>query len=724
MSTCANDRALVLIAVLAGSCGGRTSPPGRSPSQGPIPTDLAFAPAPRLRVGISTRAELVRLTSSSPFHVRAPGMLLDTTDVIVEPERGESPEGWTYRVQVASFPDERSAVDYRARLRDEMEEEVTLGREPGSGRFTLSVGSFSTESGAEPRRAELERMGFESTQVVRERAGSNRPRGLWLRAMGREAVRTDSLQLQVFPGARGGFLEIDGAPYRGNLEIHVNPSNRLTVVNIVNLEDYLRGVVPAELSPTVFPEKEALKAQSVAARTYALKRRGEYADEGFDICATPACQVYQGVSVEHPLSDEAVTETEGEFLTYDGEPIDALYTSTCGGRTENSENVFTTSAPYLVSRACALERRPFELVARNPGPLPVEAALLRVLGIDDGAEPLTVSGLQRLVARTLAYMGQRNCLESNSSDGAVDIVALASTLAEGLCWGGRTSILMSAPEAEKVVGVPGLSDSERRQLAFAIREGLVRPPPTGIVRGQTLSRGEVLATLHRLIVTRGEAPLRSASVESATRDAIVLKGEQEEDPRTAVIGPETYLYHRVGEAIFYEPSVVLLPNDPVWFHQGTGGIDVLVVGSDGASFDRSSRFSHWVVRKSTEELTRDVNARHRVGEVIELKPLRYGLSGRIAELEIVGRVASATVKGLAIRRALGLRENLFFFDSQLSPDGTVRGWVFTGRGWGHGVGLCQVGAYGMAAAGYDHAEILAHYYAGSELRVDKGGRPP
>ncbi|HXV64755.1 MAG TPA: SpoIID/LytB domain-containing protein [Vicinamibacteria bacterium] len=651
-------------------------------------------------------------------------MLLDTAEVIVEPERGQSGVGRTYRVVVASFPDERSAVDYRARLGDEIGEEMILGRESGSGRFTLSVGSFSTESGAESRRTELERRGFESTRVVREGGGDERPRGLSLRAMGREPFRTDSLELEVFPGANGGFLEIDGAPYRGYLEIRVNASLSLTIVNVVNLEDYLRGVVPAELSPTVFAEKEALKAQAVAARTYALKRRGEYAGEGYDICATPACQVYQGVSVEHPLSDEAVMETEGEFLTYDGEPIDALYTSTCGGRTEASENVFTTSAPYLVSRACALERRPSELVARNPGPLPVETALLRVLGIDDGSESLTGSGLHRLVERTLAYLGQSHCLEANPSDGAVDIIALASTLAEGLCWEGRTSFVMSSLEAEKVVGVPSLSESERRHLAYSIREGLVRPPPAGIVAGQTLTRDEVLATLHRLIVARGEAPLRPASIESATREAIVLKGEHEEGPRTVAIGPETYLYRRVGEATFYEPSVVLLPNDPIWFHQGTKGIDVLVVGSDGASFDRSSRFSHWVVRKSSEELTRDVNARHRVGEVIELKPQRYGLSGRIAELEIVGRVASATVRGLSIRRALGLRENLFFLDSQLSPDGTVRGWVFTGRGWGHGVGLCQVGAYGMAGAGYHHAEILAHYYAGTELRVDKGGRPP
>jgi stage II sporulation protein D len=106
-----------------------------------------------------------------------------------------------------------------------------------------------------------------------------------------------------------------------------------------------------------------------------------------------------------------------------------------------------------------------------------------------------------------------------------------------------------------------------------------------------------------------------------------------------------------------------------------------------------------------------------IGSVLELRPKRYGPSGRIAELEVVGSAASVTLRGLAIRRALGIRENLFFFDAQRRPDGSVGGWVFTGRGWGHGVGLCQVGAYGMAASGYSYRDILSHYYPGT--RIDK-----
>ncbi len=90
----------------------------------------------------------------------------------------------------------------------------------------------------------------------------------------------------------------------------------------------------------------------------------------------------------------------------------------------------------------------------------------------------------------------------------------------------------------------------------------------------------------------------------------------------------------------------------------------------------------------------------------------------MAELEVVGTEGSTALTGLGIRRGLGIRENLFFVDRQLGPDSQVTAWVFTGRGWGHGVGLCQVGAYGMAAAGYDYREILAHYYLGTTISLE------
>src|SRR5690606_15212621 len=144
------------------------------------------------------------------------------------------------------------------------------------------------------------------------------------------------------------LLQVDTRAYRGALEIFPNSRRTLTVVNELPVETYLLGVVPNELNPTAFGQLEALKAQAVAARTYIYRNMGQYKKEGYDICATDACQVYFGALTEDPLATQAVQETRGVIAAYDGKPINALYSSTCGGRTEDAEHIFNEKVPYLV----------------------------------------------------------------------------------------------------------------------------------------------------------------------------------------------------------------------------------------------------------------------------------------------------------------------------------------------------------------------------------------
>ena len=157
---------------------------------------------------------------------------------------------------------------------------------------------------------------------------------------------------KVRVAASGAPLAIENRTYRGAIEVFGNSRNTLTVVNELPVEEYLLGVVPNELSPTTFGQIEALKAQAVAARTYVQRHLGQSKNEGYDICATDACQVYLGAGTEDPTASQAVLDTRGVIATFDGKPIDALYTSTCGGRTESSENIFDVKVPYLVSTSC------------------------------------------------------------------------------------------------------------------------------------------------------------------------------------------------------------------------------------------------------------------------------------------------------------------------------------------------------------------------------------
>ncbi|HEX8159610.1 MAG TPA: SpoIID/LytB domain-containing protein [Solirubrobacteraceae bacterium] len=140
---------------------------------------------------------------------------------------------------------------------------------------------------------------------------------------------------------------VAGGRYRGNLQINAAAIGGLSAINAVDLEDYLLGVVPGEM-PAGWPD-EALRAQAVAARTYAVATSKE--GDGFDQYADTRSQVYKGMAAEQPTTNAAVAATDGEIVIFDGKPIVTYYFSTSGGRTEDIENSFLGAkpAPYLVS---------------------------------------------------------------------------------------------------------------------------------------------------------------------------------------------------------------------------------------------------------------------------------------------------------------------------------------------------------------------------------------
>ncbi len=134
--------------------------------------------------------------------------------------------------------------------------------------------------------------------------------------------------------------------YRGGIGFKRYPDSVLTVINYISLDDYLYGVLPKEMSGS-WP-LEALKAQAIAARNFAVASMGKHSEHGFDICSTTDCQVYGGHSVEKPRSNQAVDESSGKLLKYNGKIVQAYYHSNSGGQTENIENIWTSSLPYIV----------------------------------------------------------------------------------------------------------------------------------------------------------------------------------------------------------------------------------------------------------------------------------------------------------------------------------------------------------------------------------------
>lgn len=152
---------------------------------------------------------------------------------------------------------------------------------------------------------------------------------------------TDSIVLRP---DKSGFVSVKGKWYRGKLMIK-NIGGKLTVINDVDLEDYLKGVVPSEMPPSW--EFEALKAQAIAARSYALANLGKQAKFGYDLKDNTEDQAYGGASSETNRTTKAVEDTNGLVLTYDMKIIPAYYSASAGGMTNT--NAWGSSAPYLHS---------------------------------------------------------------------------------------------------------------------------------------------------------------------------------------------------------------------------------------------------------------------------------------------------------------------------------------------------------------------------------------
>jgi SpoIID/LytB domain protein len=163
-----------------------------------------------------------------------------------------------------------------------------------------------------------------------------------------EHFRYHRTRLRVTSDA--GYLRVNDHYYAGSITFQPNAYGSYTVVNAVPLETYLRGVVPHEVGPGA--PFAVMAAQAILARTYALKNLHRFQVDDYQLCANTHCQVYKGLTGTHPRADEAIRQTSGLVLTYNGELVDAVYSSTNGGISAAFEDVWDGDPrPYLRRQA-------------------------------------------------------------------------------------------------------------------------------------------------------------------------------------------------------------------------------------------------------------------------------------------------------------------------------------------------------------------------------------
>src|ERR1044071_7686410 len=346
-----------------------TTPIITSPSLTPL-----TGPEPKIRVALNTDARSAVISTTGHLMNASGGgttlLALDASRVRVDP-RLLSPlpaatDDGGFRVLVGGAATREEAEENGKQSQKITGEDAHAAYDTETKTWGMFVGGKLSLEEAEEFRARLETEGIDATiegkqpQAIAQQTTANNNTPVRFTAArpsspAREVVASSTAGRMFSSSAPVSFASDDETnapvryndhPYRGRIEVFTNLRGSLTVVNELGLEDYVRGVVANELSPGGYPAIEALKAQAIAARTYALKNRGQFIAQGFDLLPTTRSQVYRGLTSENPLSTRAVDETRGIIATYQGEPINALYTSTCGGRTEDSENIFNEAIPY------------------------------------------------------------------------------------------------------------------------------------------------------------------------------------------------------------------------------------------------------------------------------------------------------------------------------------------------------------------------------------------
>ena len=254
------------------------------------------------------------------------------------------------------------------------------------------------------------------------------------------------------------------------------------------------------------------------------------------------------------------------------------------------------------------------------------------------------------------------------------------------------------------------TDRELRLAAYLASSGLL----SGELE-EPLTAGEVEETLFRLALYLRVLEALDGRYLSSTAERVSIRVE-EGATQTYPLARDYGTYSRRGEQLA-AARLTLLPGDSVDLYLRSERVLALTheTNGNGVSFDRSNRFKSWTRFRSDNQLRQLVQTRYPGLGFRGFEVLDRGVSGRVGRIRIDGdKGESVVVEGLAVRWTLDVPDTLFTA-KRLTPPERSSGWLFTGRGWGHGVGMCQIGAFGMAQRGHSYRDILKHYYSGVEI---------
>lgn len=744
-----------------------------------------LANEPFVRIGLATNARSVSITTSDSSLVAVsdgePNKLLATNKVYVAARAYRPPEIEFYHFEIQNVESQAEADSLASDIREATGEKAfaMLGLQPNTWRVIIGDTKETIEE-ANQYKADLADKGFEDIVIITEKktqpsddavalsqqlkkGGKSEVRSLIKPTGSTQTTNTDNVPIDVNlkeilvsgagetakfssfkPLAFGSVNEravpvkLNGKAYRGRIEVFVNSRGTLTVVNVVPLEDYLLGVVPRELG---LPSLEAQKAQAVAARTYAIANRDGFASQGFDLLPTVWSQVYGGVSAESSMPTQAVLQTRGIVATYNGKPINALYTSTCGGRTENSENIFDFNEPYLRGVECSFESRkyfePFLIkTSRQPAKLRDEQnlglvrlmSLFAVNGFQLNANPMsddwfedapTQSEISNWVNQLAARFGKTY---PNVTKDTTKPAELARILVGFMYPDAYADTLLSESDISYQLAFDDAAEipkESRANIAILLRDGWFSIYPDLTLKpNKPFSRAKMLRLIEQIYTKKKWTPTLQSGVTEPSENGN-LNIRQGKSKRTFALRPDVFLFRQFGDDFYQVKETALVGGESVNFQTDASGAVIYLEVKPTAQptvAEKMSPFTVWNANLSAgamqSRLSRYVRG---IGSLIDVNIKQKGYSRRATELEIIGTNGKFSLKGGKIRSALRLKEQLFVMNKRYDSSNRAISYSFTGRGWGHGVGMCQYGAYGLGKMGVKYDAILKHYYTGIEL---------
>jgi stage II sporulation protein D len=726
-------RFAILLALLAGCAGSTPAPvaPAPTPKSQPAPsrpanalTPVASLPRtiaePRIRVGLLSDQSTVSFprTSDGYYLVSDKGPSLLRRGFTATAPLANAPV--RYAVQVSAISDQSSAQTLVEKIRTETKLRTDTVFDVANGQYKVIAGDFASSEAATPVRSNLTERGYgKDLLIVRRPSDQPFERRIVVIDDEGDQFTFDGPALTVMP-ATAETLLVDRQPYRSSVRLFINARGLLNVINELNFEEYLYGVVPSEMGPSIYDEVEALKAQAVAARTYAFRNLRQFESEGYDICPGPACQAYKGFAVEHDLSTRAVRETAGLIVTTGGKPVDTLYSATCGGETSDVATMFPGRNDAHLKRVKCVELEMLTLAGRADSGLlsaqQVDARLfiaLAELKEASGWSARDVSNATVAAMHLAGWTEMPQPLPASSRRGDV-LEYLAAMM--GLGHAGR---VLTMPEDRRYF-FPQTGNPEAVQYlvaSFLTKYGI--EPTQYIDRvslDQAMPREELYALLlswvrEHNVLTNAEGKILKLD---GRRVTLKQKGETSAHnlpagiPVFRKLGDRFQEYARVPVLVGDRMTILLSPAK-------TAVAAIVQANYDGAAFDRTSSFSNWTRSYRADELVPAINRRQPITQLVDIRPVTIDASKRVAELEVTAEGGRKfMLRGLPIRWSLNVPDNLFVYDKTRDPDGVDR-YTFYGKGWGHGTGMCQVGAYGMAFRGWTFDRILRHYYTGVEV---------